>query len=246
MGLALIHKGPLDDELARLGAELASVLASTIRTYQQRAAAIADALSTPKHNGAQPNPSAATLSLRAPDGALVLLANSLAGDGETVILPAAHPDFVDYEAELAVVIGRSARRIPAGRAREVVLGYACANDVSERVIQSAEMAMGSLVVGKGYDTFCPLGPWVESDVDPGDLRIRARVNGVTKQDSRTSDLLFGVEALVAYLSTAITLLPGDVILTGTPAGVGPLVDGDTVSVSLSSIGTLTNRVVTRA
>lgn len=150
---------------------------------------------------------------------------------------------VQYEAELAVVIGRKARRITADRAREVVFGYTCANDVSERVIQGQEMAMGSLVVGKGFDTFCPLGPWIETGVDPSDLRIRARVNGATRQDSRTSDLLFGVEALVCYLSQAITLEPGDVVLTGTPAGVGPVVPGDTMEIDIEGIGVLRNPVV---
>lgn len=150
---------------------------------------------------------------------------------------------VHYEAELAVVIGRSARRVSAADARSVVLGYTCANDVSERVIQRAEMALGTLLIGKGYDGFCPLGPVIDTDVDPGDLGIRAIVNGTVRQDSRTSDLLFNVEALVAYLSKAVTLQAGDVIITGTPAGIGPVVPGDVMDIEIEGIGTLSNPVV---
>jgi len=170
-----------------------------------------------------------------PDSAVI-------GPGAPVVYPREARE-VHYEAELAIVIGRRARRIPAARARDAILGYCCSNDVSERVIQRAEMAMGALVVSKGYDGFCPLGPWVDTDIDPGDLRIRARVNGETRQDSRTSDLLFGVEALVEYLARAITLEPGDVILTGTPAGVGPVVPGDVMEIEVEGLGVLRNPVV---
>lgn len=164
------------------------------------------------------------------------------GPGAAVVYPNEGAN-VHYEAELAVVIGRQARRVPPERARQFVLGYTCANDISERVIQAAEMAMGALVVGKSFDTFCPLGPWIETDLDPGDLAIRARINGALRQDSRTSDLLFGVDALVSYLSQAITLVPGDVILTGTPAGVGPVLPGDTMDIEVEGIGVLHNTVV---
>jgi 2-keto-4-pentenoate hydratase/2-oxohepta-3-ene-1,7-dioic acid hydratase in catechol pathway len=124
----------------------------------------------------------------------------------------------------------------------VILGYTCANDVTARDLQKSDGQWGR---AKGFDTFCPLGPWIVTDVDPTDLAISGRVNGQLRQDARTSDLVFGVESLVAWISQVMTLLPGDIILTGTPAGVGPLVEGDSVSVSISSIGTLTNRVVTR-
>jgi len=170
-----------------------------------------------------------------PDSAVI-------GPGAPIVYPREARE-VHYEAELAVVIGRSARRVSEADAHSVVLGYTCANDVSERVIQRAEMAMGTLLVGKGYDGFCPLGPVVDTDVDPSDLAIRAIVNGTVRQDSRTSDLLFGVEALVAYLSRAITLQPGDVIITGTPAGVGPIVPGDVVDIAIEGLGTLSNPVV---
>jgi len=150
---------------------------------------------------------------------------------------------VHFEAELAVVIGQTARRVAAADALDCVLGYTCANDVSERVIQFQEMAMGSLLIGKGYDTFCPIGPVIATDLDPADLKIGAKVNGVERQSSSTSDLLFSVAELIAYMSTAITLLPGDIILTGTPAGVGPVVPGDVVEIFVEGVGTLTNPVV---
>ena len=124
-----------------------------------------------------------------------------------------------------------------------MLGYTCANDVSERVIQKAEMDQGALLVSKGYDTFCPVGPVIVTDLDPASIAIGTRVNGVGKQASNTSDLLFSVADLVTYLSTAITLVPGDLIITGTPSGVGPLVPGDEVEIFAEGIGVLRNPVV---
>jgi len=124
----------------------------------------------------------------------------------------------------------------------VILGYTIANDVTARDLQASD---GQWTRAKGFDTFCPLGPWIDTEIDADDLAISCRVNGQLRQDSRTSLLVRGVDELVSWISNVMTLLPGDVILTGTPAGVGPLVEGDTVSVSLSSIGTLTNRVVLR-
>ena len=153
---------------------------------------------------------------------------------------------VHYEAELAVVIGRRARRVAAADAASIILGYTCANDISERVIQREEMGMGCLVVSKGFDTFCPLGPVIVTDLDPSRLRIVARVNGQTRQDSNTSDLLFDVPTLVSYLSQAVTLEPGDVIITGTPAGVGPVVPGDVMEIEIEGIGILRNPVVAEA
>jgi len=150
---------------------------------------------------------------------------------------------VEHEAELAVVISRLCSEVPVKRVPEVILGYTCANDVTARDLQQLD---GQWTRGKGFDTFCPLGPWIETDVDTSDLAISCRVNGELRQDARTSELERDVDELVAWISNVMTLLPGDVILTGTPAGVGPLVDGDAVSVSISSIGTLTNRVTLRA
>ncbi len=164
------------------------------------------------------------------------------GPGDPILYPKEAQN-LHFEAELAVVIGRAARRILKQQALEHVLGYTCANDISERVIQSAEMEMGSLLIGKGYDTFCPIGPVIATGLDPTNLRLGARVNGVDRQSSSTSDLLFSVADLVSYLSTAITLLPGDIIITGTPSGVGPLVPGDEVEVFVESVGTLQNTVV---
>ena len=148
-----------------------------------------------------------------------------------------------YEAELAVVIGRRVRRIAAADAASAILGYTCANDISERVIQREEMGMGCLVVSKGYDTLLPAGPGDRHRPRPVDLRIMARVNGETRQDSNTSDLLFDVPALVSYLSQSITLEPGDVIITGTPAGIGPVVPGDMMEIEIEGIGVLRNPVV---
>ena len=156
-----------------------------------------------------------------------------------------------YEAELAVVIGRLCRQVPRERVHEVVLGYTCANDVTARDLQRAENQWGR---AKGFDTFCPLGPWIETDLDltgasgagdPADLSITCTVNDELKQAGRTSQMIRGVADLVAFVSEAMTLLPGDVILTGTPSGVGPLQVGDTVSVTIENIGTLANRVVSR-
>jgi 2-keto-4-pentenoate hydratase/2-oxohepta-3-ene-1,7-dioic acid hydratase in catechol pathway len=159
--------------------------------------------------------------------------------------PIARPPSVqrlDYEGELAVVIGRLSRDVPAERALDVVLGYTCANDVTARDQQQAD---GQWTRGKGYDSFCPLGPWVETDLSPGETRVSTTLNGETKQDAPTSLLLHDVPALIAYVTAVMTLLPGDVLLTGTPAGVGPMEVGDEVSVTVDGIGTLTNRVVAR-
>lgn len=167
---------------------------------------------------------------------------AVVGPNAPIVYPPEGKD-VHYEAELTVVIGRAARRVSESAAFDYVLGYTCANDVSERVIQREEMSIGCLLVSKGFDTFCPIGPVIVTDLDPSDLRIRARLNGQTRQDSRTSDLLFGVPQLVSYLSQSTTLLPGDIIITGTPAGVGPMLPGDDVEIEVEGIGILRNPVV---
>jgi 2-keto-4-pentenoate hydratase/2-oxohepta-3-ene-1,7-dioic acid hydratase in catechol pathway len=150
---------------------------------------------------------------------------------------------VDYEGELAVVVGRRTRRVPEDKALECVLGYTCANDVSERVTQLAEMKMGCLLVGKSFDTFCPLGPAIVTGLDPTGLDLTTRLNGQVRQQINTSDLLFSAARLVSYLSQAMVLWPGDVIMTGTPSGVGPIQPGDVVEVEISGIGVLRNPVV---
>ena len=166
---------------------------------------------------------------------------SVIGTGDSIRLP---PDSVrvDYEAELAVVIGRPARDVTREQAMSHVLGYTAANDVTARDQQRAD---GQFTRGKGHDSFCPIGPWIETVLDPSDLRVRASVNGELRQDGRTSQLIHDVAALIAFMSAVMTLLPGDVILTGTPAGVGPIVAGDTVTVEIEGIGALTNPVVNK-
>ncbi|WP_067481605.1 fumarylacetoacetate hydrolase family protein [Actinomadura hibisca] len=164
------------------------------------------------------------------------------GPREAIAYPEKLSRQVDYEGELAVVIGRMVREIPVARAHEAVLGYTCANDVTARDLQKRD---GQWTRAKGFDTFCPLGPWIETEVDPSDLAIRTLVNGEVRQDARTSDLLHDIPTLVAHVSQVMTLLPGDVILTGTPAGVGPLEIGDEVTVSIEGVGDLSNRVVAR-
>lgn len=146
---------------------------------------------------------------------------------------------VDFEGELAVVIGQPVKNVSASRASQVPLGYTIANDVSARDHQQADGQWGR---AKGYDTFCPLGPWIETAVDPDELALRSVVDGETKQDARTSALVHKIPDLIEFVSHVMTLLPGDVILTGTPEGVGPIEDGQLVSISISGIGTLVNPV----
>jgi 2-keto-4-pentenoate hydratase/2-oxohepta-3-ene-1,7-dioic acid hydratase in catechol pathway len=165
---------------------------------------------------------------------------AVCGPADPVRYPHALTERVDYEGELAVVIGRLCRQVPAGQAAAAIFGYTCANDVTARDLQARD---GQWTRAKGFDTFCPLGPWIETDADAADLELTTLVNGKVRQRGRTSQLLHTVAELVAYASDVMTLLPGDVLLTGTPAGVGPLQDGDEVSVTIESIGTLTNPVL---
>ena len=150
------------------------------------------------------------------------------------------PTRCTHEGELAVVIGRPCKDVPAARAAENILGYTIANDVSARDQQKKD---GQWTRAKGHDTFCPVGPWIVTDLDPSDLEIRTEVNGEVKQHSRTSLMIHDVGAIIEWISAVMTLLPGDLILTGTPDGVGPIEDGDTVSITIEGIGTLTNPVV---
>lgn len=145
-----------------------------------------------------------------------------------------------FEAELAVVIGKQARHVPAAAAHDYILGYTCANDVTARDIQ---MKDGQWTRGKSFDTFMPLGPCIVTDIDPANVDLKLYLNGEVKQASNTGDLIFKVEELVAFASQVMTLYPGDVILTGTPAGVGPMQLGDTVAVELAGIGRLENTIV---
>lgn len=159
--------------------------------------------------------------------------------------PITHPkqsERVDHEAELAVVVGRLCRDVPPEQASRVIFGYTCANDVTARDLQQRD---GQWTRAKGFDTFCPLGPWIQTHLDTSDLGISATVGAEPRQSGRTSQMVHSVPALISYISAVMTLIPGDVVLTGTPAGVGPLRIGDEVSVTVDGIGTVTNRVVSR-
>jgi 2-keto-4-pentenoate hydratase/2-oxohepta-3-ene-1,7-dioic acid hydratase in catechol pathway len=171
---------------------------------------------------------------------------SLSNPGDPIRLPACGPSAVDYECELAVVIARTCRNVPAAKASDFVLGYTVANDVSARDWQ---VQLGQWVRAKSFDTFCPLGPCIATGLDPSDLHLTTTLNGQVMQDSRTSDLIFSVPQLVEFLSSDLTLLPGTVILTGTPSGVGVarkpqvfLRPGDQVTCAIDGIGELTNPV----
>lgn len=173
---------------------------------------------------------------------------ALCHPGDPIILPAVAPNEVDYECELAIVIGKRAKRVSEAEALDYVLGYACANDVSARDCQLRLDSQWAR--GKSFDTFAPLGPWIETDLDPDAAPIRSRLNGIVMQESNTSDMIFSCRKLISYLSQGITLLPGTVIMTGTPSGVGfarkPPVflrPGDVIEIEIDGIGTLRNPVV---
>jgi len=165
---------------------------------------------------------------------------AVVGPGDAIVRPVHLSQRVDYEGELAIVFGRLCRDVPAARVPEVIFGYTCANDVTARDLQAKD---GQWARAKGFDTFCPLGPWIETALDPADVRLTTTVNGEVKQDSRTSLLIHDITRLVTYVTSVMTMLPGDVLLTGTPEGIGPVVAGDSVSVTVEGIGALTNRVV---
>jgi 2-keto-4-pentenoate hydratase/2-oxohepta-3-ene-1,7-dioic acid hydratase in catechol pathway len=166
---------------------------------------------------------------------------TVVGPGDPIFYPRQSSN-VHFEGELAVVIGRICRDVAPDRVKDVVYGYTIGNDVTARDLQKSDV---QFTRAKGFDSFCPLGPWVETELDPSDLRVQTHLNGDLKQDGTTKDLIFDVPTLVAHVSSVMTLLPGDVILTGTPDGVGPMTPGDEVDVTISGIGTLTNKVVTR-
>ena len=164
--------------------------------------------------------------------------SSIIGRGETVILRT-ESEKVEHEGELAVVIAKRCSRVTREEALSYVLGYTCANDVTARDLQKKD---GQWSRAKGFDTFCPVGPWIETDLDPSDLSIKCIVDGQVRQDGRTSMMMFDVPSLIAYVSRAFTLEPGDLILTGTPEGVGPLEPGNKVTVAIEKIGELTVNV----
>ncbi|GAA4395957.1 MULTISPECIES: fumarylacetoacetate hydrolase family protein [Brevibacterium] len=164
---------------------------------------------------------------------------AVAGPGDPIRLPAIS-EHVSYEAELAVVISRVAKRVPAEKAYDHVLGYTAGNDVTLRDIQKTDKQWSR---AKGFDTSAPLGPWIETDMDPEGVRIRSWVDGELKQDGNTNDYIFDIPTLIEHLSETITLLPGDVILTGTPAGVGEIVAGNRVDIAIDGLGLLSNPVM---
>jgi len=164
--------------------------------------------------------------------------SALLAPGGTIVRPPASQR-VDFEGELAIVVGREAKHVKAADWRTYVRGFTCANDVTARDLQKKDV---QFTRGKSFDTFCPLGPWIETDLDPADLRLTTRVNGEVRQDGRTSQMIFACDVLFEFITSIMTLVPGDVILTGTPAGVGPLGAGETVEVELEGIGVLRNLV----
>ena len=164
--------------------------------------------------------------------------SSLVVDGSDIVLPPESAR-VDYEGELALVIGRRVKSWPQERWLDALAGVCCANDVSARDLQKRD---GQFARAKSFDTFCPVGPAIAVGVDPSDLAIETRVNGEVRQSSRTSQMVFSPAFLVAYISRMMTLVPGDLILTGTPAGVGPLSPGDRVEVEIEGVGVLANPV----
>ena len=166
---------------------------------------------------------------------------AVVGPGDPVVIPRQSSN-IHYEGELAVVIGKIAKDVRVEDALDCVWGYTVANDVTARDLQKSD---GQWARAKGFDTFCPLGPWIETDLDPADLRLVTRLDGEVVQDGTTADMIHDVAALVAYASAAFTLLPGDVILTGTPSGVGPVRAGQRVSVEIEGLGTLDNPFVKR-
>jgi 2-keto-4-pentenoate hydratase/2-oxohepta-3-ene-1,7-dioic acid hydratase in catechol pathway len=175
-----------------------------------------------------------------PEEPLIFLkpSTSVIGPGDTIPLPSISRR-VDYEGELAVVIGRLARSVRAEDAFRYILGYTCANDVTLRDLQKKD---GQWARAKGFDGSCPLGPWIETDLDPNDAPIETRVNGETRQSATTAELVFGVATVIEFITTFMTLLPGDVVLTGTPEGVGRLEPGDRVEVEVDGVGVLANPV----
>ncbi|GAA1341021.1 fumarylacetoacetate hydrolase family protein [Arthrobacter roseus] len=163
---------------------------------------------------------------------------AVVGPGDPVILPS-FSDQVSFEAELAVVIGRICKDVPPERVDEVIFGYTCANDFTARDVQKTDNQWAR---AKGFDTSCPIGPWIETELDTETLGVRGWLDGTLTQNGNTSDMIWGVKELVSYVSQAFTLLPGDLILTGTPAGVGLITDGQRYEIEIDGIGRLSNPV----
>jgi len=164
------------------------------------------------------------------------------GNAETIIYPPQTKE-LHYEGELAIVIGKKTRNVTVENAEHYIAGYTCANDITARDLQRMD---GQWTRSKSFDTFCPLGPKIAKNIDPTNLAIATRVNGITKQKSNTNQMIFNVFQLVSFISGIMTLMPGDIIITGTPSGVGELQAGDTVEVEIEEIGILKNTVMSLA
>ncbi len=167
--------------------------------------------------------------------------SSVIGQGEAIVYPTHMSRRVDYEGELAVVIGRRAKDVAEEEAHHYILGYTCFNDVTARDLQKKDIQYAR---AKGFDTFAPMGPWIETEIDPEDVMVETCLNGERRQHTSTSDMIFPVRRLVSFVSQVMTLLPGDVIATGTPSGVGKIKPGDRIEVKIEGIGTLVNTVTT--
>jgi 2-keto-4-pentenoate hydratase/2-oxohepta-3-ene-1,7-dioic acid hydratase in catechol pathway len=166
---------------------------------------------------------------------------SVIGPNEIIVWPKMS-ERVDHEVELAIVIGRICKEVPAAKAKDVIYGYTIANDVTARDLQKKD---GQWSRAKGFDTFCPLGPWIETEFIPKDQKITATLNGEVKQSSVLSEMIFKIPQIIEFVTNVMTLLPSDVILTGTPAGIGPMPAGASISVAIEGLGTLTNKVSPR-
>jgi len=184
---------------------------------------------------------AAEMNKTIPDDPMLFLkpSSSVIGDNDTILYPAHMSSRVDYEGELAVVIKKEAKNVNQDDALSYVLGYTCLNDVTARDLQSKDV---QFTRAKGFDTFAPIGPWIETTLNPFDLEIKTFLNGELKQHSNTSNLIFAVPKLISFISSVMTLYPGDVISTGTPGGISAMNVGDKVEVKIENIGTLTNYV----
>jgi len=187
---------------------------------------------------------AAEMNSAVPDEPIIFLKpnTSVIGPRETIQWPRMAPS-IDFEGELAIVISRICKEVPAERASDVIWGYTIANDVTSRDLQKKD---GQWIRAKGFDTFCPLGPWIETDFIPGYQKIETRVNGELKQSEPLSSMIFKIPQIIEFVTSVMTLLPGDVILTGTPAGIGPMPAGGEVEISIDGIGSLVNKVSARA
>jgi len=185
--------------------------------------------------------SASQSATKAPEEPMLFLkpSSAIIGPEDKIVYPK-QSQRVDYEAELGIVIGKKAKNVDEQNVLEYILGYTCVNDVTARDLQKTDGQWGR---AKGFDTFCPVGPWLIGGIDPGDLKIEGILNGIVKQSGKTSDMIFSVPFLVSYISSIMTLEPGDLISTGTPAGIEPMHPGDTIEVKIENIGTLKNFVV---